>query len=198
MSLLRAFIAVELPQQTRAAIERQAARLRQSLGGDLIRWVPVENMHLTLKFLGDVVDTHLNFLKQMISQTAESHPPFDLQVGGLGCFPNLRAPRVIWVGIHAPPVLSALQKNIEAGAARLGYEKEERAFSPHLTLGRARQNANPADLPRIRAALNSIQLGGMETARIESIHLFKSDLTPKGSIYTKLFSAPLKLDSKIS
>jgi 2'-5' RNA ligase len=191
MSPLRAFIAIELPQHTRTIIERQAARLRQSLDGDLIRWVPSDNMHLTLKFLGDVVDSHLSFLKQMISQTANSHAPFDLQIGGLGCYPNPRAPRVIWIGIHAPSVLSSLQKNLEAGAARLGYEKEERAFSPHLTIGRVRQNANPADLPKVRAALNSTQLGEMEIARVDSLHLFKSDLTPHGSIYTKLFSAPL-------
>lgn len=192
MGILRAFIAIELPAQTRAALERQSARLRQSLGGDLIRWVPAENIHLTLKFLGDVADTHLIFLKQTISQAAEAHAPFDLQIGGLGCFPNLRAPRVIWVGVHAPAALSSLQKAIEAGAARLGYEKEARAFSPHLTLGRARQNLSPAELPRIRAALSSIQLGETETARVSAVHLFKSELTPNGSIYTKLFSAPLQ------
>jgi 2'-5' RNA ligase len=193
MSLLRAFIAIEIPQYTRIIIKRQTARLRQSLGdGDeLIRWVPSENMHLTLKFLGDVATSHLNFLKQMLSQIAEAHAPFDLQIGGLGCYPNQRAPRVIWIGVHAPPTLAALQKNVEAGAARLGYEREERAFSPHLTLGRARQNAHPAALPQIRAALNSLQLGEMEIARVDAIHLFRSDLTPNGSIYAKLFSAPL-------
>jgi len=198
MSLLRAFIAVEIPWHTRHAIERQAARLRQPLGNDLIRWVSSENMHLTLKFLGDVTTSHLNFLKQMLSQVADLHTPFDLQIGGLGCFPNLRAPRVIWIGIHSPPVFAALQKDIEEGAARLGYKLEERAFSPHLTLGRVRQNANPADLPKVRAALNSTQLDDMEIARVDSVHLFKSDLTPNGSVYTKLFSAPLKLNSKIS
>jgi RNA 2',3'-cyclic 3'-phosphodiesterase len=192
MSLLRAFIAVEIPQHTRQMIERQSARLRQSLGDDLVRWVPSENMHLTLKFLGDVASSHLNFLKQMISQTADSHAPFDLQVGGLGCYPNPRSPRVIWIGIHAPPTLASLQKNIEAGSVRLGYERDERAFSPHLTIGRVRQNANPADLPKVRAALSSIQFGDMEIARVDSVHLFKSDLTPSGSIYTNLFSAPLK------
>jgi 2'-5' RNA ligase len=153
---------------------------------------------LTLKFLGEVAASHLNFLKQMLSQTADSHPPFDLQIGGLGCYPNPRAPRVIWIGIHAPPVLALLHKNIEANTVRLGYEQEERPFSPHLTIGRLRQNANSADLPKVRAALNSTQLGNIDIARIDSIHLFRSDLNPGGSVYTKLFSAPLKADSKIS
>jgi len=192
MSLLRAFIAVEIPQRSHDAIERQIAPLRQILGNDLIRWVPSENMHLTLKFLGEAAAAHLNFLKQMISQVAGAHAPFDLQIGGLGCYPNRRAPRVIWVGIHAPPALAALHKNIEAGASRLGYDADERAFSPHLTIGRLRQNANPADLPKARDALNATQLGAIDIARVDAVHLFKSDLTNGGSIYTKLFSAPLK------
>jgi 2'-5' RNA ligase len=191
MSLLRAFIAIELPQRTRNAIERQTAPLRQSLGNNLIRWVTSENMHLTLKFLGDVAASHLNFLKQALAQAADAHPQFDLQIGGLGSYPSARNPRVLWIGLHAPDVLTSLQKNIEAGVVRLGYEQEERAFSPHLTIGRVRQNANLSDLPKIRAMLDKTQLGNIDIARIDSVHLFKSDLNPGGSVYTKLFSAPL-------
>ena len=102
MSLLRAFIAIELPQRTRDAIKQQTAQLRQTLGNDLIRWVPSENMHLTLKFLGEVAASHLNFLKQMLAHAADSHPQFDLQIGGLGSYPTSRNPRVLWMGIHAP------------------------------------------------------------------------------------------------
>jgi 2'-5' RNA ligase len=87
--------------------------------------------------------------------------------------------------------LASLQRGIEAGASRLGYEQEERDFSPHLTIGRVRQNASPLDLQKVRTALDTIQLGNIGIARVDSIHLFKSDLQPGGSIYTKLFSAPL-------
>ena len=191
MGLLRAFIAIELPQHLQEAIEKQTARLRQVLGTDLIRWVPTQNMHLTLKFLGDIASTHVDFLKQLLTREATQHSQFDLQIGGLGSYPNSRRPRVLWVGLHAPADLTSLQKNIEAGTTRLGYEQEERAFSPHLTIGRVRQNISPSELPKIRAAMDNIQLGNIGTARVDSVHLIKSELQPNQSIYTKLFSAPL-------
>lgn len=191
MSLMRVFIAIELPQQTLDAIEKQTARLRQAIGSDIIRWVPPQNMHLTLKFIGDIAASHVEFLKQMIMQEAATHSQFEIQIGGLGSFPNSRMPRILWVGLHAPAELASLHKGIEAGASRLGYEKEERPFSPHLTLGRARQNTEPAELTKVRAALDTIQLGNIANTRVDSVHLFKSDLQPGGSVYTKLFSAPL-------
>jgi RNA 2',3'-cyclic 3'-phosphodiesterase len=191
MSLLRAFIAIELPSHVCDAIKKQTTHLRQTLGNDLIRWVPTQNMHLTLKFLGDIATSHVDFLKQLLTREADSHPQFDLQLGGLGSFPNSRRPRLLWIGIHAPADLASLQKSVEAGASRLGYEQEERAFSPHLTIGRTRQSVSQPELQKIRAALDTIQLGNIGTAKVDSIHLFKSDLQPSGSIYTKLFSAPL-------
>ncbi len=191
MSLLRAFIAIELPAHVCDEIQKQTARLRQSLGNDFLRWVPARNLHLTLKFLGDTAASHLDFLKQALTREANSHPPFDLQLGGIGAFPNLRAPRLLWVGIHAPPELLSLQRGVESSAARLGYKTEFHAFSPHLTIARVRQTASLAELQKIRATLDSMQFGGIAIARVDAIHLFKSDLQPSGSVYAKLFSAPL-------
>jgi RNA 2',3'-cyclic 3'-phosphodiesterase len=191
MGILRAFIAIEFPQNLQDSIEKQTALLRQTLGNQIIRWVPTQNMHLTLKFIGDISTSHVEFLKQLVAQEAASHPQFELQIGGLGSFPTSRRPRILWAGLHAPPDLVSLQKSIESGASRLGYEKEERDFSPHLTLGRVRQNLNPAELQNIRTALDTIQLGNISSTRVDSIHLIKSDLHPSGPVYTKLFSAPL-------
>jgi len=191
MSLLRAFIAIEFPQHIQDAVEKQTARLRQTLGNEIIRWVPWQNMHLTLKFLGDIAASHVDFLKQMLAREAVSHPQFDLQISGLGSYPTSRRPRVLWAGLHTPADLISLQRSIEAGTTRLGYEQEEHAFSPHLTLGRVRQTTSPAEMQKVRNALDTIQLGNIGTARVDSIHLFKSDRLPSGSIYTKLFSAPL-------
>jgi 2'-5' RNA ligase len=191
MSLLRVFIAIELPAPVCDAIQKQTARLRQTLGTEIIRWVPAQNMHLTLKFLGDTTSSHLEFVKQLLAREAVIHSQFDLQLGGLGSFPNSRRPRLLWIGIHAPAGLASLQKDIETGIARLGYELEERDFSPHLTIGRVRQTVSPPEVQKVRAALDTIQLGNIGIARVDSIHLFKSDLQPGGSIYTKLFSAPL-------
>lgn len=192
MNQIRAFIALDLPPATQESIEKQTARLRQTLGNDVIRWVSPHNMHLTLKFLGSVPVSHLDFLKRMLAQAADSQPQFDLQIGGFGSFPNSKRPRVLWVGIHAPASLASLQKTIADGANRLGYEKEARAFSPHLTIGRVRQGINGQELQKIGNAISTIQLGKIGTARVDSVHLYQSDLNSEGSTYTKLFSTPLR------
>ena len=192
MNLLRVFIAIELPIQLQDALEKQITRLRQSLGDDLVRWIPPQNMHLTLKFLGNIAVSHVEFLKQLLTQTADSHSQFDLQIGGLGSFPNSKRARILWAGIHAPTGLASLQKSLETGTTRLGYEKEERPFSPHLTLGRVRQSIDPAGQQKIRTILDTIQLGNIGSARVDSIHLYNSEPQTSGSVYTKLFSAPLK------
>ena len=192
MNQIRTFIALDFPLSILDPIEQQTKRLRQTLGNEVIRWVLTHNMHLTLKFLGNVPVSHLEFLKQMLAQATDSITQFDLQIGGIGSFPNSNRPRVLWVGIHAPAALSNLQKAIEEGAKRLGYEKEERPFSPHLTLGRVRQGLDGKDLQKISNALSSIQLGKIGIARVDSVHIYKSDLNSEGSVYTKLFSTPLR------
>lgn len=135
---------------------------------------------------------HLDFLKQMLGKTADLFTQFDMQITGLGSFPNSKRSRIIWVGLHAPATLFSLQKQIEESASRLGYEKEARAFSPHLTLGRVRQGVPAQDLQKISNILAETQLGRIATVRVDSIHLYKSDLNPEGSVYTKLFSTPLR------
>lgn len=192
MNQIRAFIAIDLPSSLQESIEEQISHLRQTLGNDAIRWVPAHNMHLTLKFLGNIPGTHLDFLKQMLSQAADSAQKFDLTIGGFGSFPTSNRIRVLWVGVHAPAALASLQREIEAGAARLGYEKDGRSFSPHLTVGRVRQGIDTGQLQRIRNAVAEIQLGRIGTARVDSVHLYQSDLHADGSVYTRLFSAPLR------
>ena len=189
---MRAFIAIELPATTQNVIQKQTAHLRQTLGDDLIRWVPTYNTHITLKFLGDVASTHVDFLKQMLAREANIYSEFDIQFGSLGSFPTSKRPRVLWIGFHPPASLASLQGDIESEATRLGYKKEERAFSPHLTIGRVRREASSMDLQKIRAVWESIQLGNIPAARVDSVHLFKSDLKPTGSVYTKLFTVKLR------
>lgn len=192
MNQIRAFIAIDLPPSIQEAIEQQTSRLRKTLGDEIVRWVAPQNLHLTLKFLGNVPNPHLDFIKQALTQCADSHSAFDLQVSGLGYFPNLKRIRSIWVGVHVPVELASLQKSIENGAERLGYEKELRAFSPHLTLGRVRQTIDPKRLQSISQTIALTQLGKIGTARVDSVHLYQSDLNSEGSVYTKLFSTPLR------
>lgn len=192
MSLLRAFIAIEIPKSIQESIQKETVNLRKVVDTSLVRWTSCSNIHLTLKFLGDVSDSNLQFIKQMLTQECAEQPAFDLQVGKLGSFPTSKRPRVIWIGLNAPGQLAELQRSIESAASRLGYEKEERGFSPHLTIGRVRQNLSAADLGRIHTALESTHVGMLGTITINSVHLYKSDLQLTGSVYTQLFSAPLR------
>jgi len=191
MSLLRAFIALEIPASIQDAIQQQTAGLRKAANSSWVRWVPARNLHLTLKFLGDVSTSNLQFVTQMLTREASQHPGFSLQLGGLGSFPSSRRARVIWIGIHAPAELETLQRGIDSAAARLGYEAEERPFSPHLTIGRVKQSVTPADQAQIRAALEAAHVGPLGEAKVTTVHLVKRDLQPTGSVYTRLFSAPL-------
>jgi len=192
MRLLRAFIAIEIPPEIHKAIETRTASLRAALDSSLVRWVPSGNIHLTLKFLGDLSPNNVDLLTQMLSAEVNQHASFTLKFGGLGAFPNSRRPRVIWIGIQAPAELEALQHGIEAATATLGYPAEERSFSPHLTIGRVNKSVNTGGMGQIRAALEGTQVPSLGSAHVSDVHLIKSDLKPTGAVYTRLFSAPLK------
>jgi 2'-5' RNA ligase len=173
MSLLRAFIAFEIPLAIQQAIFQSTRGLQTQTAG-MIRWVPPGNIHLTLKFLGDIPSSSVEAL-----------------ISGLGSFPNLKRPRVIYIGVRAPAGLEALQHGIESACVRMGYEPEER-FSPHLTIGRIKQIGSAAGGQAIRRALagQTIDLPG--SIRVDSVHLYKSELKPGGAVYEKLFSAKLQ------
>lgn len=197
---LRAFIAIDLPQPIQDSIKKETARLQKILGEQIIRWTPIHNIHLTLKFLGNIPDSHVDFLKQILLKVADSHSGFDLQIQSIGSFPDtstrlstsLKLPRVIWLGVQSSAGLMSVQKNVEEAVTKLGYEKEARKFSPHLTLGRVKQNIHSNDLQKILETLTNFQLGKIDPARVDSVHLYQSDLNTEGSVYTKLFSAKLK------
>jgi 2'-5' RNA ligase len=194
MEAIRAFIAINLPeavQQQLDALEKQVQDQAGEAGRRIVRWVPASNMHLTLKFLGEVSTTNLQSLDGMLRGEALRYRSFEMAVGQLGAFPNIRRPRVIWAGIQAPDTLIQLQKAIDAGARQLGYPEEERPFSPHLTLGRISQNARPADLAALAEALGKIHPGELGRFTVERIHLFRSELHPTGPVYTPLFTYPL-------
>jgi 2'-5' RNA ligase len=191
MSLLRTFIAVEIPLDIRQTVCAATSKLRNELGV-LIRWVPIENMHLTLKFLGDISPSNVDLLSGMLRAETDLFNYFDLRLNGLGSFPSLKRPRVIYIGIQAPAALESLQRGIESASRRLGYESEERGFSPHLTIGRVKQNVTATEQQAIRRALENTKIDSLGTARVDSVQLFKSDLRPTGSVYTRLFSATLK------
>lgn len=192
MSLLRTFIAVEIPSQVQKKIQEAVEPLRKELGSSLIRWVPTQNIHITLKFLGDVSPASVDQLTQILRTEVDSCSAFDMHVGRLGSFPSLKRPRVLFIGIQAPAELEALYHGIESACTKLGYESEKRGFSPHLTIGRVKQDASATDQQKIRRILAGTTIDSLGIARVNSVHLYKSDLKPTGSVYTQIFSAPLK------
>ena len=153
MSVIRAFIAIELTAEIQKRLDEISAAFKQQLNGVPVRWVSAGNIHLTLKFLGDVSVANLKLLTDILKTETAAHRPFEVSVGGAGAFPNNRRPRVIWVGVEAPPDLAVVQSSVETAMARLGYPREDRPFSPHLTLGRVSRNATSDDTRAITKVL---------------------------------------------
>ena len=195
MSVIRAFIAIEMPSEIQASLDKVSANLAAELASIPIRWIPAENIHLTLKFLGDVSISNIELLKEILSAEAVLQTAFEISVGELGAFPSQSRPRVLWVAVQAPPSLQSIRSGLENETARIGYAREKRSFSPHLTLGRVSRNASPREVRKVCEVLNNHTVGFLGAARVHDLHLFRSDLKPGGAVYTKLFTAHLKTEN---
>lgn len=182
--MIRAFIAIDIPEDVRAAIGEAQTQLKQTQVGAKISWAKVANLHLTLQFLGDVEEAVLDKIKSALPSVAARHQPFELMVHGAGAFPNEKKARVIWVGCDdAGGRLKALARAVQEAMQPLGFEPEHREFSAHLTLGRVKF---PRHDLALTSALDSLKNTGFGTLRVQAIHLVESQLHPEGSIYTKL------------
>ncbi len=191
MAVIRSFIAVDIPNGIQRKLDEISKDLRSKRPNSAVRWVPAANIHLTLEFLGEVSTANLEILTKILQSTVARHRCFQIKIGTLGAFPSLRRPRVIWIGIQAPPDLIALQRSIEAETIRLGYAAEERPFSAHLTLGRVSHNASPEEVRLIGDILSGYTVGELGASLVDRVHLFRSDLEPGGAVYTSLLSLPL-------
>jgi 2'-5' RNA ligase len=176
---VRAFVAIELDARLREAMGELQARLRPRLGG--IRMVRPEGIHLTLRFLGDTSPAQVEALRSPLASAAAACPPCEARVAGLGMFPQRGSPRVLWLGLDVPPPVVDLQAACERAARAAGFEKEQRPFQAHLTLGRWRERAP-------RPELAPAELG---STRLETLVLFRSELRPDGAVYTALARFPL-------
>jgi 2'-5' RNA ligase len=192
MSVIRAFIAIDLPKEIQECLEIIASQLKNQVGDVPVRWVNPLNIHLTLKFLGEVSLNNLEVLKESIRGEAVQHPPMHFSVGRVGAFPKIRNPRVIWIGVEAPLEMIALQRGIDMQTARIGYAPDDRPFSPHLTLGRVSHSAKAPEIRKIGEVLAASKIGFLGVGRVNAVHLYRSDLKPEGAVYTRLFSAPLQ------
>lgn len=190
--VLRAFIAIELPSEVQKKLSQVIQRLQEPLRDVSIRWVKPHNIHLTLKFLGEVSINNLETIKQILIKEAAEVPPFEFSIGELGAFPNLKRPRVLWLHATAPPELLALQRSIDIQTERLGYVSKERTYSPHITIGRVNRQVDSGDIHRISTLLQKMHIGLVEVVRVSTVTLFRSDLHPDGSVYSPLAVAWLK------
>lgn len=191
MGVIRAFIAISLSDEIHRNLGQVIASLKGRLPSAPLRWVPANNIHLTLKFLGDVSVSNQGILFEMLQGEAVRYPSFEISIGNLGVFPSIHRPRVVWAGVEAPQELSALHHGVEAEMSRLGYAPEDRPFSPHLTLGRVSRNAKPGDYRQISDVLSGCKVGFLGAIRVEQVDVYRSDLHSDGAVYTKLFSAQL-------
>lgn len=189
--VIRTFIAVDLPSNVLDALGQISNHLQSKLPDTPVRWVNVEKMHLTLKFLGDVSQENIGMVERILSSEAAKRPIMEIGIGGIGAFPKARHPRVIWVGVEAPGELFDLRRGIEDGVARLGYSYDKYDFTPHLTLGRISRKASATDVRKVGNVLHDYHVGFLGVARIAAVHLYRSDLHPDGATYTRLYSADL-------
>ncbi|HLA86587.1 MAG TPA: RNA 2',3'-cyclic phosphodiesterase [Anaerolineales bacterium] len=191
MSIVRAFIALELPDAMQRELDKLSVALQRLLSDLPLRWVRTENIHLTLIFLGKTKQQDLPLITAIIEQQAQTIAPMQVEFSEFGVFPNAQKPLVLWVGVKAPAELQVLQQGIQTKLAELGYPAEERSFTPHLTLARVRREHRLANLRRIGEVMASVKLEPTAAALIDSVTLFRSDLKPGGSVYNPLSRIPL-------
>jgi len=184
---MRLFIAVDVSEEVRAAVAGQAATLREANCD--VAWVKPENYHLTLKFLGEAPDGQLNDIRASLDLASAAHAAFELELRGMGCFPTRGAPRVVWVGTLAGrDALAAIAGDVEGTMKELGFARERREFSAHLTIGRVRSSRGAERLHRLLQAEADTGFG---RCMVKDLRLYKSTLVPGGSIYELMHSAKL-------
>jgi RNA 2',3'-cyclic 3'-phosphodiesterase len=183
---MRLFTALDLTPEVAGRLADLLERMRPAAR---IAWSPPANLHITTRFIGEWPEERLEELQAALAAVAAlpGHPPIPVHVGGLGFYPHARSPRVFWCGVEAPG-LAELAADTDGATARLGVPSEKRAYSPHLTLARIREPADLRTLHERIAALGTVELGRFEA---RSFFLYRSQLRPTGSLYTKLAEFPL-------
>ncbi len=183
MGSIRTFIAIELSEDLKSRIGDYIAELQQLIG--VVKWVKPANLHFTLKFLGNVEEGLIPEVIREVEKAAESRPSFSVALEGFGAFPGLRNPRVFWIGVkEGKRELADSAAYIEHGMEKLGFTREKRRFSPHLTVGRVKRGV------RMSGKIEAPHFGP-STFQVQSITVMKSTLTPDGPIYDPLGVIPL-------
>ena len=185
---VRAFIAIELNPQIRDELAKLQSQLKSSKAD--VKWTRPDAIHLTLKFLGNNTHEKLEDVKKTLDKISPHYKPFEISLFKIGGFPRLENLRVIWVGIDKGcSQAEAIAKDIERELSTMGFEKEKRAFTAHLTLGRAR---SPKGKRELVSKIETLDFKPSASCTVNKIVLFQSTLTPQGSIYTPLHESRLQ------
>ncbi len=188
---LRAFIALSVPPEAQRSLEPAVQHLSAVVPG-AVRWVDLDGLHLTLKFLGNVESTRVDDIVQGMRRACRDLAPFELDLSELGVFPNASRPRVVWAGVQGDlGLLTTLQGGIETEMSALGFSPEKRPFAPHLTLGRVRDRAGDSQRRLLGGAVSGCSIDAARPWLVEAVYLVRSELGTGGATYTALASAPL-------
>ncbi len=190
---MRTFIAIPLPKETKDLLSKLQNQLK-SCGAD-VKWVQPQNIHLTLKFLGEINEEELNKISLVLEEMDNKISVFTVSIDSIGAFPRINSPRVIWVGPGSGDnEIKILAKELEERLNEIGISREEKPFSSHITLGRMRSGLKIDKLINGLKELTLPQQAGGREFPVHKITLFKSTLTPKGPDYEILKEANLKTD----
>lgn len=195
MTTIRSFIAIDLSPAARTALADLQNRLKPLLPRHTVRWAVPQNIHLTLHFLGDVETTVVDKIAESLATEAVTHQAFALDLVGLGCFPNSRRPRIIWVGLggETGPLIDLHRALGQRLNQAIGFTPETRPYAPHLTIGRVKKGLPQRQLTQLGPILTREQaaVGHLARLTVTQVSLFQSELTPTGPIYTPLAHGPL-------
>lgn len=179
---IRCFVAIEIPETIRTLLISAQEELRKYIRG--ASWVKRGNIHLTLKFLGDVAPNQISVIKNVIEQVTDTRSPFSMELGGIGAFPNLTRPRIIWAGVNTgTDEVAVIAREIDVGLSRHGYERDEKPFRPHLTLARLKHRMNLKPLVDVFQQYDTINGARMI---VKQIRIIQSNLRRSGAVYTPL------------
>jgi 2'-5' RNA ligase len=191
MSAIRAFIAIEIPSDVKTTLKDLQSRLKRN-NPNSIKWVEPANIHLTLKFLGNITTSQINPIASAMQASVSAVHPFCLQIQALGAFPNSNRPQVLWVGLNGDlKTLLNLQHNLDLNLSRIGVLVDDRPFSAHLTLGRVRETATLLEKQNIGKTLAADYFESNLGFVVQSLNLMQSHLSSTGPNHTCLNSVGL-------
>jgi 2'-5' RNA ligase len=181
-----------LTPEIRLKIDSLLQNLNSSVDPQQVKWVNVSAMHVTVKFLGETPTEKIPLIQKSMDHVASRYSPIQITIEDLGCYPNKKKPRVIWVGIHeVSGVFKLLHSQLEEEMEKLDFPKEKRRFDPHLTLGRVRRHIKGLDLKDLADQIIRIPDPKIGRQLVDNLSLIKSELKPSGAVYTNLHTSAL-------